>query len=91
MVSLEHTDSFTEDSPGTLILDTGAQKASQVLSRLELAEFPTVRGEKPECASQGAGPGFAHGKEIKEFGQLLPAERQENLRTHIAVSCPQND
>lgn len=91
MVSLEHTGSFTEDSPDTLILYTGAQKACQVLSRLELAGFPSVKGEKPACASQGAEPGFAHGKEIEEFGQLFPAERQEHLRTHIGVVCAQND
>jgi len=52
---------------------------------------PAVRGEKPVCASQGPESVFAHRKEIKEFGQLFPAECQENLRTYVAVLCPQNN
>lgn len=46
MVALDHTGSLTEDSPGTLTLNTGAQKASQALSRLELAGFPLCQGGK---------------------------------------------
>lgn len=52
---------------------------------------PAVRGEKPARASQGSEPGFAHRKEIKEFGRLFPAECQQHLRTFVAVLCPQNN
>lgn len=50
MVSLEHTGSFTEGSPGTLTLSTAARNASQELSRLELAGFPRrQRGKARLC------------------------------------------
>lgn len=49
---------------------------------------PAVGGEKPARASQGAEPIFVHGEEIKEFGQLFPAECQEHLRSYKIHCCP---
>lgn len=52
---------------------------------------PTVRGGKPVCASQQSEPVFPHRKEIKEFGQLSPADCQDHLRTYTAVFCSHNN
>lgn len=52
---------------------------------------PTVRGEKPGCASQQSEPVFPHRKEIKEFGQLFPEDCQHHLRTYVAVFCSHNN